>query len=80
MWDAVMIAAGVGLVFAGAFQFLAADAVSLFSVDPEVIRLGDQYMRSYVWDCVLAGMHFVFSGFFCAYGRSGLSFLHNMIH
>ncbi len=79
MWDAVMIAAGVGMVFAGAFQFLAADAVSLFSVDPEVIRLGDQYMRSYVWDCVLAGIHFVFSGFFCAYGRSGLSFLHNMI-
>ena len=79
MWDAVLIAAGCGLVFACSFQFLASGAVSLFSSDPEVIRLGDQYMRSYVWDCVLAGMHFVFSGYFCACGRSGLSFLHNMI-
>lgn len=79
MWDAVLIAAGCGLVFACAFQFLASGAVGLFTSDPEVIRLGDQYMRSYVWDCVLAGMHFVFSGYFCACSRSGLSFAHNII-
>ena len=36
-------------------------------------------MRGYVWDCLLAGIHFCFSGFFCAYGRSGLSFLHNAL-
>ncbi len=79
MWEAILIVVGFGLVFAIAFQFIASGAVSLFSSDPEVIRLGDEYMRSYVVDCILAGMHFVFSGYFCACGRSGLSFLHNMI-
>jgi Na+-driven multidrug efflux pump len=44
-----------------------------------VIRLGDQYLRGYVWDCVLAGIHFCFSGFFCACGWSVVSFAHNAI-
>ena len=30
-------------------------------------------------DCLLAGIHFCFSGYFCAIGKSGISFLHNMI-
>ena len=33
----------------------------------------------YVWDCIFAGIHFCFSGYFCAYGRSDISFLHNML-
>lgn len=45
----------------------------------EVIRLGGQYMRGYVWDCILAGIHFCFSGYFCARGLSGISFLHNSL-
>ena len=58
--------------------------VSLFT-DPgqadgaQVVHLGGQYMRGYVWDCVFAGIHFSFSGYFCACGKSGLSFLHNII-
>ena len=36
-------------------------------------------MRSYVWDCILAGVHFCFSGYFCACGKSGISFLHNFL-
>ena len=27
----------------------------------------------------MAGIHFCFSGYFCACGRSGLSFLHNVL-
>lgn len=53
--------------------------VGLFSADTEVMRMGGQYMRGYVWDCIFAGMHFCFSGYFCAYGRSGMSFVHNVI-
>jgi len=75
----IFIASGFGLFFAVLFQFIAPWAVSLFSADTEVIRLGAQYMRSYVWDCIFAGIHFVFSGFFCAYSYSGISFLHNLI-
>ena len=44
----------------------------------EVVRMGGQYIRGYVWDCVFAGIHFCFSGYFCACGRSELSFLHNI--
>lgn len=76
---ATLLAAGCGMIFAIVFQFIAADAVSVFTDDVEVIRLGDQYMRSYVWDCVVAGIHFTFSGYFCAYSKSGISFLHNTI-
>ena len=32
-----------------------------------------------MWDCIFAGIHFSFSGYFCACGRSELSFLHNII-
>ena len=45
----------------------------------EVIRLGGEYLRGYIFDCIFAGIHFSFSGYFCACGRSGLSFLHNVI-
>lgn len=75
---AVTIAVGFGLVAASLMQFLAVPAVGLFTKDLEVMRLGGQYMRSYVWDCVFAGVHFCFSGYFCAYGLSGISFIHNV--
>lgn len=60
-------------------QFNAEPFIRLFADNAEVIQLGSQYMRGYVWDCILAGIHFSFSGYFCAYGLSILSFLHNSI-
>ncbi len=47
--------------------------------EPEVIRLGAQYLRAYSFDCAVAGIHFCFSGYFCAYGKAALSFLHNLL-
>ena len=44
-----------------------------------MIVRGGQYLRGYVWDCFFAGIQFSFSGYFCAVGRSELSFLHNII-
>ena len=76
---AIVIAVCFGLFIGGAVQFAADGAVSLFSSDPEVIRLGGQYFRGYIWDCLFAGIHFSFSGYFCAYGKSVLSFIHNII-
>ncbi len=73
------IAVSCGLFFAILFQFVASATVSLFTKNAEVIRLGTQYLKSYVWDCVGAGIHFSFSGYFCAISRSGISFLHNVI-
>ncbi len=72
------IAVGIGCVFAVVFQFASAPFLSLFTSDAEVVRLGEQYLRTYVLDCVFAGVHFPFSGFFSALGRSMLSFVHNV--
>ncbi len=65
---------------ASALMWFDAEAfISLFANNADVIRLGSQYMRGYVWDCIFAGIHFSFSGYFCAYGLSGISFLHNSL-
>ena len=60
-------------------QIFSEQIVALFSsAEPQVITLGGQYLRAYALDCIFAGVHFCFSGYFCACGRSGLSFLHNV--
>ena len=76
---AIMIAVGFGIVVAVITQFTGKDIVGIFTKDEAVIVLGDQYLRSYIWDCVFAGIHFSFSGYFCAYGLSGISLLHNVL-
>ena len=76
---AILIAVSFGLIASITMQFTAEAAVSLFTNQPEVILLGAQYMHSYVWDCIFAGIHFSFSGYFCAYGLSNISFLHNFL-
>ena len=76
---AIFIAAGFGLVVSVAVQFVAEPVVGLFSSDAAVITMGGQYFRGYIADCMFAGIHFCFSGYFCAYGKSGISFLHNFL-
>ena len=60
-------------------QFIAEPVVGLFTTDNGVILAGDQYLRGYIWDCMFAGIHFSFSGYFCACQKSILSFIHNII-
>ncbi len=74
-----MITVSFGVLSVLVMQLAAEQFIRLFAEDAQVIRLGSQYMRGYVWDCILAGIHFCFSGYFCAYGLSGISFLHNLI-
>lgn len=76
---AIFIAAGFGGTAAVIMQFLADGAVSLFTDSAVVTRLGGEYLRGYAWDCLFAGIHFAFSGYFCACGKSGISFMHNII-
>ena len=60
-------------------QFAAEQIVGVFVVnEPDVVRFGGQYLRSYSIDCAVAGVQFCFSGFFSAYGRSMYSFFHNI--
>ncbi len=76
---AVLIAGAFGLVVSVFMQFFAAQTVGLFTASKTVAAAGGQYLRGYVWDCVFAGIHFSFSGYFCACQKSGLSFMHNII-
>ncbi len=76
---ALLITVGFGAVAVFAVQFAAESVVGIFTGDTVVVLLGGQYLQGYIWDCIFAGMHFCFSGYFCAYGLSGLSFLHNSI-
>ncbi len=77
----IMIAAGFGMIATAVIQFSAEPVIGIFTreKDMEVILLGSQYIRGYIWDCIFAGVHFCFSGYFCAYGKSGISFLHNAL-
>lgn len=75
---AVMITVSFGIIVAIAIQFIARPVVGLFTANASVILLGSQYIRGYIIDCIFAGVHFSFSGYFCACGRSELSFIHNL--
>lgn len=69
-----------GLIIALLCQFGAEELLKLFAgEEPEVVRLGAQYLRAYIFDCAVAGIHFCFSGYFCAYGKAILSFIHNLL-
>ena len=75
---AIFITVGFGVIISVTIQFAAAPVVGLFTTDAAVVVLGTQYIRGYIWDCMFAGIHFSFSGYFCACGRSGYSFIHNI--
>lgn len=69
-----------GLIVTAAFQYGAEQFFAPFAKEEAaVIAMGSQYIRAYVWDCVFAGIHFCFSGYFCAYGKSFLSFIQNLV-
>lgn len=81
---AASIAVSFGILVAITIQFTAEPIITLFTDEntpggAEVIRLGSQYLRGYIWDCIFAGIHFCFSGYFCACGRAILSFIHNIL-
>lgn len=81
---AIMLTAGFGVFVSVITQFTAEPIIALFT-DPDtaggakVIILGSQYLRGYIFDCIFVGIHFSFSGYFCACGKSALSFLHNIL-
>ena len=76
---AILMATGFGIVIGIVMQFAAQGMVGLFTSDLAVAVAGGAYLRGYIWDATLGGIHFSFSGYFCAVGRSELSFLHNIL-
>ena len=72
-------AQNIGVMISIIIQFISEPVVGLFTENARVIVLGSQYIRGYIFDCIFAGIHFSFSGYFCACGHSELSFIHNII-
>lgn len=79
MRAAMILTTVYGLVFSVAMQFFPRLAISPFTDDPNVLAQGCDYLRGYVWDCIFAGLHFCFSGFFTACGYAIISFVHNSL-
>lgn len=79
LYYAIGITVGFGLVMGLIMQVAAENVVSLFTDSSVVIMLGGQYLKGYIWDTLFAGIHFSFSGYFCACGKSIYSFIHNII-
>ena len=79
LWYGAAICVIFGAVFTVICRFFGKDIVGMFSDEEAVIRYGCQYLRTYAFDCIFAGMHFCFSGYFCAYNYSIVSFIHNLI-
>lgn len=79
MRTAMMITIGYGVVCAVVLQFIPQLAVGIFTDNAQVLAQGADYLRGYVWDCIFAGLHFCFSGFFTACGFSVISFIHNSV-
>ena len=80
LYYAVSICIGFGVLCSIVAQPFADQIVGMFVKDsPQVTVLGGQYLRAYVFDCIFAGIHFCFSGYFSAYGKSIYSFIHNII-
>ena len=76
---AAMIACSFGIAVVVLTLFIAEPLVGLFTPDAAVAAAGGQYLRGYIWDSFFAGVQFSFSGYFCACGKSGISFLHNSL-
>ena len=68
-----------GLIIALITQFTASGMIGMFTSSEEVIVLGTQYLRVYIFDTAIASIHFCISGYFNAYEKSIYVFIHNII-
>ncbi len=67
---AVSMAAGIMAVWAVACHFGAAPMVHIFSGDPQVVAVGEEYLRIIAWTFVGSGLVFVSSSMFQALGNT----------
>lgn len=80
LYCGIGISCGIGFVFCLISQFYSREILMIFAKEETmVIMLGQQYLRAYSLDCIFAAVHFCFSGYFTAYQKSYMSFIHNLI-
>ena len=76
---AAMIATGYGIAVVLVIELVAEPLLGCFTTDAAVVLMGCQYIRGYIVDTIFAGIHFSFTGYFAACGKSYVGFLHNII-
>lgn len=76
---ALLVSVVSGMIFSVVCIPFSYPVLSLFTNEHTVAVFGSQYLKAYVLDCIAAGIHFCFSGYFCAMGKSMVSFIHNLI-
>ena len=76
---AAMIATGYGIAVVLVIELVAEPLLGCFTTDAAVVLMGCQYIRGYIVDTIFAGIHFSFTGYFAACGKSYIGFLHNNI-
>ena len=78
LYYGIMISVSFGILAAIVCELFTPQIISLFvKNDPALVVMGAQYLRSYIFDCMFAAIHFCFSGYFCACGKAIYSFIHN---
>lgn len=75
----IIICLSFGFIAMALCEIFRQPIIAMFDKNEDVIRLGSEYLKTYAADCFIAGVHFCFSGYFCAYKRADLSFSHNVI-
>lgn len=78
LWYAVLITTVYGFIVTLIVEFNCDFIVGMFTADTMVIMFGAQYLSSYIVDSIFAGVHFSFSGYFAACGKSYIGFIHNI--
>ena len=73
------IATGYGIAVVLVIELVAEPLLGCFTTDAAVVLMGCQYIRGYIVDTIFAGIHFSFTGYFAACGKSYIGFLHNII-
>jgi putative MATE family efflux protein len=68
--DAALMATGLMVVFAVVCHLVPAALVRVFSKDPSVIGIGEEYLRIISWNFVASGLIFVASSMFQAMGNT----------
>jgi putative MATE family efflux protein len=79
LWYATLLAIVYGVIVTVLVEFNTSTVVGWFTADVAVITLGAQYISSYITDCIFAGVHFSFTGYFAACGKSYIGFIHNIL-
>lgn len=60
-------------------QIIPGTLVSIFRSESDIVAAGSQYLMAYSIDCMLAAVHFCFSGYFSGDRKSIVSFIHNIL-